>query len=180
MLASVTREEALALLRTEHAEIRRIIDALTDEQMVQPDTVRHGLYPGESYAFKDLLSHLCHYEQLALAMVDAWHIGEIHTESERVWTDGYNVHMESSAKRAHYALDEMLNEWDETQAALEAAFDEMSDAEWRAVAPYPTDEPTDLGGVLEKIIVAPPRPLYRHLPVHIPDPAAYIKRLRGS
>jgi hypothetical protein len=32
--------------------------------------------------------------------------------------------------------------------------------------------------MLEEIIVTPPRPLYRHLPVHIPDSSEYIRSLR--
>jgi hypothetical protein len=54
----------------------------------------------------------------------------------------------------------------------------MSEAEWYEKAPFVSEKPLDLGGALEIILVAPPRPPYRHLPVHIPDVEAYLHELR--
>ena len=88
------------------------------------------------------------------------------------------VHFGGIAERASCSLVEVLDEWQTTQAVLGQRLGELSEAEWRSPAPYPTDEATDLGGMLEAILVAPPRPLYRHLPVHIPDSEAYVRRLR--
>ena len=42
----------------------------------------------------------------------------------------------------------------------------------------PSADDSDLGGMIEDILVLPPRPMYRHLPVHIPDAARYIRSLR--
>jgi hypothetical protein len=72
----------------------------------------------------------------------------------------------------------VLEEWNRTQASLVDVLRDLSDQDWRRPAPFPADEPTDLGGVVESILVTPPRPLYRHLPVHIPDAAAYLRDLR--
>ena len=45
-------------------------------------------------------------------------------------------------------------------------------------APWADGQDTDLGGMIEGILVLPPRPKYRHLPVHVPDTRAYMRSLR--
>ena len=42
----------------------------------------------------------------------------------------------------------------------------------------PTTTTATWGGMIEGILVLPPRPMYRHLPVHIPDAARYVRSLR--
>ena len=69
----------------------------------------------------------------------------------------------------------MLDEWEQIQAGLVDGIAALSEEEWRSAPSWPTREALDLGGMLEEIIVTPPRPLYRHLPVHVPDSAAYIR-----
>ena len=54
----------------------------------------------------------------------------------------------------------------------------LTDDDWRRAPSFAMPEPTDLGGMIEGIMVLPPRPMYRHLPVHIPDAGQYIRSLR--
>ena len=93
--------------------------------------------------------------------------------------EGTKIHYGGIADRAHLSLDEQLAECHQAYTDLENTFASLTDAEWREEAFYPTDEPTDLGGMIERILVAPPRPMYRHLPVHIPNIEAYKARLRS-
>ena len=93
--------------------------------------------------------------------------------------ESMKVHYAGIEDRAKLSLQDVVQEWEETGAELEDFYANVSEKDWRAKAAYPTDEPTDLGGMLEIIVVAPPRPLYRHLPVHIPDTEAYLRQLRG-
>jgi hypothetical protein len=88
------------------------------------------------------------------------------------------VHYGGIEERRTTLLSSVLEEWETTQAKLMESIRNLSEDEWRSPAPYETDEPTDLGGIVEFILVQPPRPLYRHLPVHIPDSGAYIRALR--
>jgi hypothetical protein len=90
-----------------------------------------------------------------------------------------DIHYGGIADRADDSLDTVLAEWERTAHGLEEAIAGLSDAEWRAPAPFPTTEPTDLGGMIEGIMVVGPRPMYRHLPVHVPDSDAYIAKLRA-
>jgi len=180
MLASVDPMEALPLLRIEHQAVRELIDELTDAEMTRPDTIRYGLYSDQKLSFKDLLAHLICYEAYALEAIDAWHRGEKHWISDAMASprESRRVHYAGIADRAACSLVEVVAEWEATQAALENFFVEVSCDTWRTLAPYPTNEATDLGGMLEAILVAPPRPMYRHLPVHIPDVDHYIQQLR--
>lgn len=182
MLASVNHLEALRLLKIEHQDIRDLIDELTGEEMIRPDTIKYGLYSDQKLSFKDLLAHLICYEVYALEAIDEWSIGAKHPIIEAMadYRESTRIHYSGIAQRAHCSLDEMLEEWESTRLQLEEFLSLITEDEWRAPAPYETDEPTDLGGMLEPILVAPPRPMYRHLPVHIPDSIAYINSLRKA
>ena len=180
MLASVDKSTALELLDVEHAAVRALIGELTAEEMTLPDTIRYGLYADQELSFKDLLAHLITYEAYALEALVAWLQGEAHWISDAMTSPigGRQVHYGGIAVRRSLTLVEVLDEWQQTVDDLMDAIRKLSDDEWRSPAPYPVDEPTDLGGMLEAILVAPPRPMYRHLPVHIPDAEVYIESLR--
>jgi hypothetical protein len=180
MLATADRKTALHMLGVEHAAVRELIDTLTEAEMTCPDTIRYGLYADQRLSFKDLLAHLITYEAYALEAIDAWQAGRKHWISDAMVSaqGSRDVHYGGIEARRENSLAQVLAEWDATQSQLEATISGLSDDNWHSPAPYPTNEPTDLGGMLEVILVAPPRPLYRHLPVHIPDSAAYVRSLR--
>jgi hypothetical protein len=179
MLASIDRTEALRLLKIEHEAVQALIDSLTAEEMTRPDTIRYGLYSDQRLAFKDLLAHLICYEVYAIQAINDWKIKTQHWVIDAIVHEGLKIHYGGIADRAHLTLDEQLEECQQVYAQLETIFATLTDAEWRAEAFYPTNTPTDLGGMIERIVVAPPRPMYRHLPVHIPDADAYIASLRA-
>ena len=179
MLATVDPQTALRILRDEeHAAVRGLIDELTDEEMTRPDTVQYGLYVDQNYAFKDLLAHMNAYEVHALDALAAWRHGEKHPMVDRIRTDGLRVHYASSEDRKHLSLQEMVDSYINTTEALETVIENLTAEQWEEPAPFRTSRPMNLGGMLESIIVAPPRPLYRHLPVHIPNTEAYVRSLR--
>ena len=182
MLASVTPQEALRLMKIEHQAIRDLIDELSDEEMTRGDTIRYGLYADQRCSFKDLLAHLICYEVYALEAIASWQDGKKHWISDAMQNpfEGRKVHYGGISDRADMSLATVIQEWDETQAALEDFYANVSEEDWRKPAPYATSDATDLGGMLEAIVVAPPRPMYRHLPVHIPNTDAYIQSLRGT
>lgn len=182
MLASVDQNKALKCLKIEHSAIRDLIETLSKEEMTRPDTIRYGLYSDQKLSFKDLLAHLVCYEVFALEAIDDWKLGNKHPVIDEMadYRKSVRIHYEGISSRANCSLDEQLQEWETVSSALEEVYANFTDDEWREKAPYPTDEPTDLGGMLEPILVAPPRPMYRHLPVHIPDSDQYLKQLRGA
>lgn len=180
MKATTGPQRALELLRVEHAAVRELIDALDDGQMTRPDTIRHGMYADQRLSFKDLLAHLICYEALALEAMAAWRRGERHEAVDimRSPARSHALHYSGIAERSDRSLAQVLDEWQRCHAGLESAIAALDEDAWRADAPWPEREPLDLGGMVEEIIVTPPRPFYRHLPVHVPDSAAYIQSLR--
>jgi hypothetical protein len=180
MQATTDRATALQLLEVEHIAIQELIDALSDEEKTRPDTIRYGLYPDQRLSFKDLLAHLVTYEVYTLEAIDAWKQGKKHPILNILDTDegGVRVHYGGIEQRRSTPLSGVLEEWETTQATLMQTIRDLTDDEWRSPVPYDDDEPTDLGGIVQFILVQPPRPLYRHLPVHIPDSQAYIRGLR--
>lgn len=182
MLATTDCQTALRLLAVEHTAVRELINSLSDEEKTRPDTIRYGLYPDQKLSFKDLLAHLMTYEVYTIEAVGAWKRGEKHWIIPALASNegSRRVHYGGIDERRGIPLADILEQWAETQAQLMRMLNKLTDAEWHSPAPYETDEPTDLGGMVETILVQPPRPLYRHLPVHIPDERDYVQGLRGG
>lgn len=182
MRATVERQEALHLLKIEHSETQALIDELSPEEMTRHNTIRHGLYADQQCSFKDLLAHLVCYEAYTLEAIDDWFKSSKHwvIDAMKDYRESTNIHYGGISERAHLTLHEQLGEWKQVSTDFEDKLAHLTDSEWRCEAFYPTNEPTDLGGMIEDIMVVGPRPMYRHLPVHIPNPDVYIASLRSS
>lgn len=180
MRATVEREEALRLLKTEHQAVAALTAELTDEEMTRRDTIQHGMYYDQECSFKDLLAHLICYEVYTVEAIGEWRKGQKHWAIEAVQDPrrGREIHYGGIGERAHLSLGEQLDEYRRVSQALEQAISKMSDADWRRAPSFADADEGDLGGMIEGILVLPPRPLYRHLPVHIPDAARYVRSLR--
>lgn len=187
MRATVSPREALRILRDEeHAAVKSLIDTLTDAEMTYPDSIDHGLYYDQAYSFKDLLAHMNAYEVHAIDVYEAF---EANYDLLPIVADvAYRpreVHYASTADRDHLSLSEMIDLYISTASKLERIYANMPGELWNIPIPFPPPEPNltqiavEFGRVLEGIIVAPPRPLYRHLPVHIPDVDRYVRRVRA-
>ena len=180
MRATVGRGEALRLLKIEHQAAADLINALTDDEMTRPDTIQHGLYYDQECSFKDLLAHLICYEVYTAEAIGDWQQGQKHWVIEAVQDPrkSREIHYGGIAERAHCGLAQQVDEYERVSNQLEAVLAKLSDADWRGAAPLDAGEATDLGGMIESIMVTPPRPMYRHLPVHVPDATAYLHSLR--
>jgi DinB family protein len=181
MLATINRETALKQLDSEHAVVRGLIDTLTDEEMTRPDTIEYGLYWDQHLSFKDLLAHLVTYEAFSIEALEAWQKGQKHAVIDEMQSESGSrqIHYNGIENRRKLSLAEMLDQWERTQAELMEKLHGLTSEGWHQKAPFSYPAPLDLGGILEIILVAPPRPPYRHLPVHIPDVPAYIRSLRS-
>ncbi len=171
MQATVERAEALRLLRIEHRSVAALIDELTDEEMTRRDTIQYGIYYDQECSFKDLLAHLICYEVYTLEAIRAWRRGSRHWAIDAVNDPrrGREIHYGGIAERAGSSLAAQVDEYQRVSAALEREIDDMTDQDWRSAPSFAPDAAADLGGMIEGILVLPPRPPYRHLPVHIPD-----------
>ena len=180
MRATIERTEALRLLEIEHGAVAALMAALTEEEMTRRDTIKYGLYYDQECSFKNLLAHLICYEALTLEAIAEWRRGHKPGAVDAVNDARVSraIHYGGIADRRHLSLSEQVDEYRNVSARLEAAIADISDGQWREPAPFAADAATDLGGMIESIMVMPPRPRYRHLPVHVPDSDAYIRSLR--
>ena len=180
MRATVDRAEALRLLQIEHQAVAALTAELTDEEMTRRDTIQHGMYYDQDCSYKDLLAHLICYEVYTVEAIDEWRNGRAHWAIEAVKDPrrGREIHYGGIADRDHLSLAEQLDEYRTVSEKLDRDIGAMSDADWVRAPAFDLAESTDLGGMIEGILVLPPRPLYRHLPVHIPIAAQYIRGLR--
>ncbi len=181
MLATINRETALKQLDIEHQAVRGLIETLTEEEMTRPDTIEYGLYWDQHLSFKDLMAHLVTYEVFSVEAIDDWKNGKKHHAIDEMQSESgsRNIHYAGIDNRRGLSLTEMLDEWERTQAMLMEKIHDLSDEDWHRKSSFTYPVPLDLGGILEIILVAPPRPPYRHLPVHIPDVSAYIHKMRS-
>ncbi len=180
MRATVERREALRLLKIEHQAVADLTAALSAEEMTRRDTIRHGLYADQECSFKDLLAHLICYEAYTLEAIAHWRRGKKHWIFDAVCDprQSRRIHYGGIADRAPSSLEEQLAEYQRVSGELESAVASLSDADWQAALPPHFGASSDLGGLIETVMVSPPRPMYRHLPVHVPDARRYIKSLR--
>lgn len=180
MRATVERAEALRLLKIEHQAVADLIAELSEEELTRGDTIRHGLYYDQECSFKDLLAHLICYEVYTLEALREWRAGQKHWAIDAVKDPrrGREIHYGGIDERAHLNLREQLEEYQRVSHELEMAIDTLSESDWRTAAPWAGGQGMDIGGMIEGIMVLPPRPMYRHLPVHVPDARAYIRSLR--
>lgn len=182
MRATVERNKARRLLKTEHDAVSALIDSLTDEEMTRGDTIRYGLYYDQECSFKDLLAHLICYEALTLEAISDWQRGVKHWIVDAVndARASRDIHYGGIADREHLSLSVQVDEYRQVSAQLEATLAALSDLQWRQPAPFADGAATNLGGMIEGIMVIPPRPMYHHLPVHVPDTNAYIRSMRQT
>ncbi|MCY3573401.1 MAG: hypothetical protein OXG92_14805 [Chloroflexi bacterium] len=180
MQATVTKNEALRLLRMEHQAVTDLIAELSDDEMTRGDTIRYGLYADQRCSFKDLLAHLICYEAFTLAAIDDWRRGQQHwvIAAVRDARQSRAIHYGGISERAGLSLREQLDEYATVSAALETCLAALSEVDWRGEPTFAMSPEYNLGGMIESIMVTPPRPMYRHLPVHVPDATGYIRSLR--
>ncbi|MCY4147677.1 MAG: hypothetical protein OXE95_13840 [Chloroflexi bacterium] len=182
MRATVTQNEALRLLRREHQAVYALIAELSHEEMTRGDTIRHGLYADQRCSFKDLLAHLICYEAFTLAAIADWQRGRQHwvIDAARDARQSRDIHYGGISERAGLSLREQLDEYRRVGTALEERIAALCEADWRSEPTFAMSRAYDLGGMIENVMVTPPRPMYRHLPVHVPDAADYIGSLRAA
>jgi Mycothiol maleylpyruvate isomerase N-terminal domain len=120
-----TREEAIETLERGHREIRRLIKRIPPHWMARP-----GVGDGD-WTPKDLLGHLCSWEEKVLEALAAWDAGErapidrdIHSRSIGA------INAEGVRRRSRHTLARVQRDWDNVHGALIRAIRAMPDARW--------------------------------------------------
>lgn len=178
---AASRQEALTVLADGGGEVDRLLARLSEDELTRPRTIGGG-----DWSAGDLLGHIAHWEELAVAAMAEWRAGRvpwIETVFGADDVDGAvdNVNAENARRSAGKGLDELRARAAAAHAALLAAITDMSDEEWASRAPYPTERRRTLGELLGSVTGAPKR-AFGHAFAHLDDLRAYVSEVdaKGS
>ena len=163
-----TREEAIETLEHGHREIRRLIKRIPPHWMARP-----GVGDGD-WTPKDLLGHLCSWEEKVLEALAAWDAGErapidrdIHSSSIRA------INAEGVRRRSRHTLARVQRDWDNVHGALIRAIRSMPDARWEN--PATPRGRKSLGHRMGQLLVgAGP---FEHAEAHVPDLESFVESI---
>jgi len=174
-MAPPDREEALATIRDGDERLGALFARLSEDASVRRATIGGG-----EWSAKDLRGHIALWEELALATIDAWRLGEratLHGRSFDGDTDALNAWNEE--RKRDWPLERVRSEAAETHRQLLAAIEAMEPEGWAAARTFDDDRvPPDLGSALGGILGAEDGP-FRHAFAHLPDLEAYVASLEG-
>ncbi|MCA1727155.1 MAG: DinB family protein [Actinobacteria bacterium] len=169
-MAQPPRQEALTTLRDLRAHVLELLARVPGSEHTRP-----GIGGGD-WSVKDLLGHLAFWEELALEAIGAWGRGErpraeTYFAGQAAAIDAANA--EDQARKRPWDYEEVRTAADDTHARLLMAIESMSDEDWRAKAPYPTERRDRMGSMLGSILGAPQLP-FGHASAHLPDLEAFL------
>jgi hypothetical protein len=165
---TVTRDEAVRILKEGRSEVRRLLGRLPDPAMTSA-----GIGSGD-WSPKDLIGHLTSWEEHALEALAAWGRGERAWIDRELSTRGLNaVNAEAVAAKSKLTVDEVLHDAEVSHASLVDAIRGITDAEWERPA-TPRGRKT-LGHRLGQILGGPPGG-FRHADAHLPSLQSFVER----
>jgi DinB superfamily len=120
-----TREEAIEILERGHARIRRSV------KRIPPHWLARAGVGGGPWTPKDLLGHLCSWEERVLEAIEAWDAGERAPIDREVYSSSIGaINAEAVRKRSRHAFVRVLRDWDNVHGELIRTIRTMPDARW--------------------------------------------------
>jgi hypothetical protein len=120
-----TRHEAIEILERGHGTIRRLTKEVPPQWMARPGV------GGGAWSPKDLLGHLCLWEEKVLEALASWDSGERAPIDREIHTRSISeINAEGVRMRSRHTLARVLREWDNVHGDLVRAIRTMSDARW--------------------------------------------------
>jgi hypothetical protein len=120
-----TRQEAIETLERGHREIRRLIVQIPPHWMARPGVGDGGWTP------KDLLGHLCSWEEKVLEALAAWEAGERAPIDRDIFTSSIKaINAEGVRLRSRHTLARVRRDWDNVHGELVRTIRGMPDARW--------------------------------------------------
>jgi hypothetical protein len=174
-MARITRGDALATLEEGQARLDELLGRLSEDELSRPATIGGG-----DWSAKDLIGHTAFWEEVALAVVDAWCRGTGLNLSEAFapgGTDGMNAW--NQERKARWSLERVQRDAHEMHRTLMNELEQLTEEEWRSSMPLTAARRVRLGTRLGGVLGAPKRP-FGHAFAHIPDLEAYVASLGRS
>lgn len=155
-----TRQEAIDILERGHATIRRLMKQIPPHWMARSGVGGGGWTP------KDLLGHLCFWEEKVLEALAAWDSGERAPIDREIYAGSIGaINAGGVRARSRHTLARVLRDWDNVHGELIRALRTMPDARWEN--PATPRGRKSLGHRMGQLLVGPGP--FEHAGAHVRD-----------
>ena len=164
----VSRQEAVEILERGHATIRRLTEQIPPHRMARP-----GVGGGE-WTPKDLLGHLCFWEEKVLEALAAWDAGERAPIDREIYAGSIgSINAAGVRARSRHTLARVLRDWDSVHGELIQAVRGMTDARWEN--PATPRGRKSLGHRMGQLLVG--RGSFEHADAHVKDLKEFVEAI---
>jgi hypothetical protein len=166
-----TRQEAIEILERGHGAIHRLIRQIPPHWMARP-----GVGDG-SWTPKDLLGHLCLWEEKVLEAMAAWDAGERAPIDRDIYASSIGaINADGVRRRSRHTLARVLRDWDNVHGELIRTIRTMPDARWENRA-TPRGRKS-LGHRIGQLLVGPGP--FEHAVAHVRDLESFVDAIPDS
>ncbi len=163
-----TRQEAIDILDQGHATIRRLLKRIPPHRMAQPGV------GGGTWTPKDLIGHLCFWEENVLEALGAWDAGERAPIDRAIYETSIGaINAAAVRRRSRHTLARVLRDWDNVHGELIRTIRTMPDARWENPA-TPRGRKA-LGHRIGQLLVG--RGPFGHADAHVESLQAFIEAI---
>jgi hypothetical protein len=160
-----TRQEAIDILERGHATIRRLLKQIPPHWMA-----RQGI-GGGTWTPKDLLGHLCMWEEKVLEAMAAWDAGERAPIDREIYDRSIGaINADGVRARSRHTFARVLRDWDNVHGELIRAIRSMTDSRWENPA-TPRGRKA-LGHRIGQLLVG--REPFAHADAHVKDLEEFV------
>ena len=165
-----TRNEAIDILDAGHARISRLL-----KQIPQHWLARAGVGGGE-WSPKDLLGHLCFWEERVLEALGAWDAGERAPIDRDIYSTSINaINAEGVRLRSRHTFARVRRDWDNVHGDLIRTIRTMPDARWEN--PATPRGRKSLGHRVGQLLVG--KEPFAHEEAHANDLQRFVEEIAG-
>jgi DinB superfamily len=160
-----TREEAIEVLERGQGAVRRLIKRMPAHWLARP-----GI-GGGTWTAKDLLGHLCFWEENVLEALAAWDAGERAPIDRSIYERSIDaINAEAVRARSRHTFARVYRDWDNVHGELVRAIRTMTDARWEN--PATPRGRKSLGHRVGQLLVG--RAPFAHAQAHLDDLEAFV------
>jgi DinB family protein len=161
----ITRHDAIDLLEGGHARIGRLLKQLPQHWMARP-----GIGGGE-WTPKDLVGHLCFWEENVLEAIAAWDRGERAPIDRAIYTRSIAlINAEGVRTRSRHTLARVSRDWDNVHGELIRTIRTMPDARWEK--PATPRGRKSMGHRMGQLLIG--REPFTHADAHLKDLESFV------
>lgn len=163
-----TRQEAIEVLDRGQAAVRRLLARVPSHRIARP-----GL-GGGTWSPKDLIGHLCFWEERVLEAIASWERGERAPIDREISSRSIGaINAEAVRARSRHTLARVLRDWDNVHGELVRTIRTMPDARWER--PATPRGRKSLGHRIGQLLVG--QGPFGHAQAHLRDLEALVDRI---